>query len=184
MDGDNPQSAPGTAAHLGLVVRHIAGSQSALYAYVCSLLGTSRGAADVLQEANVVLWEKAGEYDPARPFLPWAYRVAHFQVLAHRKRQARDRLVFDDELLAAVDAAIRRRDERADRELEALDGCVGKLTAGQRAVLDARYRDGESVEVIAGRSNKAPNALSAELYRLRKALMDCVRRALGREETA
>jgi len=173
-----------TPDRLGAVVRQIAASQSGLYAYVCALLGGSRGAADVLQEANVVLWEKAAEYDATRPFLPWAYGIAHFQVLAYRKRQSRDKLVFDDGLLAAVDAAVRRRDDRADRELEALDGCVGKLSPRQRAVLDARYRDGEAVEAIAGRLNKAPNALSAELYRLRKGLMDCVRRALGREETA
>ena len=161
------------------VVRHITACQSALYAYVCALLGTSAGAADVLQEANVVLWEKAGEYDPARPFLPWAYRVAYFQVLAHRKRLSRDKLVFDDDLLGAVSDALRRRDESADRELEALDGCVGKLPPRQRELLDARYRDGEPVESIARRGGKAPNALAAELYRVRKLLMDCVRRTLA-----
>jgi RNA polymerase sigma-70 factor, ECF subfamily len=160
------------------VVRHITGCQSALYAHVCSLLGTSAGAADVLQETNLVLWEKAGDYDSARPFLPWACRIAHFQVLAHRKRRSRDKLVFDDELLGAVSDALRRRDEAADRELEALDGCVGKLPPRQREVLDARYRNDEPVESIARRVGKAPNALAAELYRVRRLLMDCVRRTL------
>src|SRR5687767_1685246 len=94
---------------LTLVVRHVTSCQSALYAYGCALLGTSTGAADVLQETNVVLWEKAGEYDHDRPFLPWAYRVAHFQVLAYRKRLSRDKLVFDDELLGVVSDALRRR---------------------------------------------------------------------------
>ena len=164
------------------VVRHLAACQSGLYAYVCSLLGTSRGAADVLQEANVVLWEKAAEYDPARPFLPWAFRVAHYQVLAYRKRQSRDKLVFDDDLLAAVTDALRRRDESADRELQALDGCVGKLPARQRDVVEARYRTGEAVDAMARRLGKAPNAMAAELYRLRKQLMDCVRRTLAATE--
>src|SRR4051812_13542352 len=86
-------------ARLGAVVQHITACQAALYAYVCSLLGTSAGAADVLQEANLVLWEKAMEYDPERPFLPWARRIAHFQVLAYRKRQSREKLLFDDDLL-------------------------------------------------------------------------------------
>ena len=81
-------------------------------------------------------------------------------------------------------AALRRRDEQADRELEALDACVGKLPPRQRDVLDARYRDGEPVESIARRAGKAPNAVAAELYRVRKLLMDCVRRALASGDLA
>ncbi|QOV90850.1 sigma-70 family RNA polymerase sigma factor [Humisphaera borealis] len=161
------------------VVREITACQSALYAYVCTLLGTSSGAADVLQEANIVLWEKASEYDPSRPFLPWAFGIAYFQVLAHRKRLSRDKLVFDDELLNAVSDVLRRRDETADRELEALDGCVSKLAPHQRQVLDARYRDGQAVESIARRAGKAANATAAELYRVRKLLMDCIRRTMS-----
>src|SRR4051812_46768559 len=109
----NEDAEDGGRQRLSHVVREIAGCQSALYAYVCSLLGTSAGAADVVQEANVVLWETAREYDPARPFLPWAYRIAYFQVLAHRKRRSRDKLLFDDELLGTVTDALRRRDESA-----------------------------------------------------------------------
>ena len=89
-DGDNAHFRD-TRRAMTHVVREITACQSALYAYVCSLLGTSAGAADVLHEANVVLWEKAAEYDPSRPFLPWAYRIAYFQVLAHRKRRSRDK---------------------------------------------------------------------------------------------
>jgi RNA polymerase sigma-70 factor (ECF subfamily) len=175
---------PPDSRRLADVVRHITACQSALYAYVCGLLGTSAGAADVLQEANVVLWEKAAEYDPARPFLPWAYRVAYFQVLAHRKRRGRDKLLFDDEMLATVSEAMTRRDDSADRELEALDGCIGKLPPRNRAVVEARYRDAEAVEAIARREGRAANAVAAELYRARKLLADCVRRAVARWETA
>lgn len=163
------------------VVRHLTASQSALYAYVCSLLGNSAGAADVLQEANVVLWEKAGEYDPARPFLPWAYKVAYFQVLAHRKGLSREKLIFDESLLAQIAAAFAKRDEDSGQQLAALDACVSKLPARQRSVVDARYRDGEPVEAIARRLQKAPNAIAADLYRIRKLLLDCVRSTLAME---
>ena len=64
----------------------LTGTQSRLYAYICSLIGGAAGARDVLQETNLVLWDKAQEYDPARPFLPWAYRIAYLQVLAYRKQ--------------------------------------------------------------------------------------------------
>jgi RNA polymerase sigma-70 factor (ECF subfamily) len=144
---------------MALVVRELTASQSALYAYVCALLGTSARAADVPQEANVILWEKAAEYDVNRPFLPWAYRIAYFQVLAHRKRLSRKKLIFNDEMLAPVKDAFQKRDTSADRELEALDGCLGKLSPRNRAVVDARYRDGEQVESTARRVGRAPNAV-------------------------
>jgi RNA polymerase sigma-70 factor (ECF subfamily) len=166
------------------VVREITACQSALYAYVCALLSGSAGASDVLQETNLVLWEKAAEYDPHLPFLPWAFRIAHFQVLAHRKKCAREKLLFDDEMLAAVSDAIRRRDATADQELEALDRCLAKLPAHHRSVVDARYVDAEPVESIAARLGRAPNAVAAELYRARKLLADCVRRAMARWEPA
>ncbi len=164
------------------VVRLLTASQSNLYAYVCALLGTSAGAADVLQETNAVLWEKAGEYDPARPFMPWAYRIAHFQVMAYRKKRSREKLTFDDDLIEQISDAFRRRDEGMDRQLEALDGCLNKLSPRHRTVVDARYRDGQSLETIAQQAGKAPNAVAAELYRVRKALMECIQTTLAREE--
>lgn len=168
---------------MALVVRELTACQSALYAYVCALLGTSAGAADVLQEANVILWEKAAEYDSNRPFLPWAFRIAYFQVLAYRKRLSRDKLLFNDELLASVSDAFLRRNDLADRELKALDGCLEKLPHRNRTVVDARYRDGEQVESIARRLSRAPNAVAAELYRVRKQLAECIRETLARWET-
>src|SRR5688572_4735903 len=115
---NNPVKKMPDRGRLADLVREITACQSSLYAYVCSLLGTSAGAADVLQETNVVLWEKLGEYDPARPFIAWAYGVAYFQVLAHRKRLSRERLVFDDELLAVVSDVLSRRSDDVDRQLE------------------------------------------------------------------
>ena len=55
-------------------VQLLTGLQSRLYAYLCTLLVRSDDARDVLQETNVVLWKKAADYDPTRPFEPWAFR--------------------------------------------------------------------------------------------------------------
>lgn len=85
--------------------------QGRLYAYVLSLLGDPDQANDVLQEANLVLWRNAGEFQMGSNFRAWAFRIAHFQVMAHRQRQLRDRLVFDDELLAVLDPAAKAVDE-------------------------------------------------------------------------
>jgi RNA polymerase sigma-70 factor (ECF subfamily) len=169
------------SSRTGEFVQLLTGVQSRLYAYICSLIGSSGGARDVLQETNLVLWDKAHEYDPARPFLPWAYRIAYLQVLAYRKRCARSRLIFDEELLGAIAAEFVRRDEQHDRQLEALSQCLESLTGERRELVDRRYRYGDSVEQIADRLRKAPNVISASLYRIRKALLQCIESRLAAE---
>ena len=166
--------------HAAQVVYHITNCQSALYAYICSLLGTSAGAADVLQETNLVLWEKAAEYDAERPFQPWAYKFAYFQVLAYRKRRSRDRLVFSEDVVEQISQAFLGREGSLDEELDALGRCLEKIPAAGRALLEARYAKGQSVNDIAAARNKGANAVAAELYRLRKLLLECIGRQLGR----
>ena len=34
-------------------------------------------AEDILQDVLMALWKKFPEYDPALPFLPWAFRFAY-----------------------------------------------------------------------------------------------------------
>jgi RNA polymerase sigma-70 factor (ECF subfamily) len=168
-----------TLNRTGEFVQLLTGVQSRLYAYICSMLADAAGARDVLQETNLALWDKAGEYDPARPFAPWAYRVAYLQVLAYRKRVARSRLVFDEQLVSELAEQTRARDDDLDRRLEALHHCVGRLDEPRRELLDLRYARGESVDRIAGRLRKPPNVVAASLYRIRKALLGCIESRLA-----
>jgi RNA polymerase sigma-70 factor (ECF subfamily) len=163
----------------GEFVRLLVGIQSRLYAYICSLIGGANDAFDVLQETNVVLWDKADEYDPSRPFAPWAYQIAYFQVMAYRKRCERSRLVFDEGLMSQVAEEFCRGDGDDALRLEALALCMEKLPASRRDLLDRRYRDGESIDQLARRLRKAPNVVSASLYRVRKALLECIKGRLA-----
>ena len=67
--------------------------------YVYSMIPRSADAAEVVQVVSVKLWEKWGNYDHERPFIPWAIRFAWLEVLKWRQRLAREKLVFSDELL-------------------------------------------------------------------------------------
>ena len=167
--------------HTPAFVGHLTGCQSSLYAFISALLGGAEGAGDVLQETNIVLWNKAGDFDPSRPFLPWAYTFARFQVMAWRKKQSRDRLILDDELVDRVAADFVALDLTAELQLEALEGCLSKMAPSQRQLLDSRYTHGEAVNEIAVRMGREENAISASLYRIRRALMRCVEATLGQE---
>ena len=164
-------------------VQRLTAGQSALYAFV-SLMGGVDQANDVLQETNLKLCKRAGEYDAAQPFLRWAYGFARFEVMAWRKRQTRSRLVLDDELVALAAADFEDRAPQAAHQLAALEACVEKLPPQQRALVAARYREGLPVHDIAAQSGRPANAVAALLYRVRKALAMCVENSLPMEDPA
>lgn len=160
---------------------HLTSHQSTLYAAITAMLGGIEGAQDVLQETNVVLLEKAGNYDAARPFVPWALTFAKFQVMAWRKRQSRDRLVLNDDLFAVLADRLAVEAAPPNRRLDAIESCLGKLQADSRELVDARYVHGEPVQDIAQRLGRSVNVVSVTLFRIRKALLDCVRQTLAAE---
>ena len=164
---------PSSPDGLSLFVERLTAAQSALHGYIHASLANGVDVSDVLQETNRVLWKKADTYDSTRPFLPWAYRVAHFEVLAFRKRQTRDRLVFDEELLGQITEEYVRQVPEVG-EWSAMDVCLGKLTPSQRELIEKRYANGDSVNQIAATQGKPANAVSAMLYRLRALLADCI----------
>lgn len=162
-------------------IQQLTGAQSALYACIRTLMAGAPEAADVLQETNCVLWQKAAEYDATRPFLPWAYRVAHFQVMAFRKRQSRERLVFDDELVGVLADEFSVQSNVGDGALRAMERCLQKLPPAHRKLVAAKYEQGDSVNQIARRAGKPANAISALLYRVRRLLAECIERTLAEE---
>ena len=165
-------------------VQRLTAGQSALYAFIVSLMGGVDQANDVLQETNLKLCQRAGEYDAAQPFLRWAYAFARFEVMAWRKRQTRSRLVLDDELVALVAADLEDQAPQAEHQLAVLEACVEKLPSHQRELVAARYHKCLPVQEIAAQSGRPENAVAALLYRVRKALAQCVENSLPKEDAA
>ena len=164
------------------LVQQITAAQSSLYAFILTLMAGQEGAADVLQETNLKLIRELHRYDTSRPFLPWAMTLAKFEVMAWRTRRGRSRLVLDNDVGELMAEEI--IDSQDDRELAALESCLAALPARQRELIAARYDEGETVRAIAKRLGQPENALAALLYRVRKALHECITTKLAREEFA
>ncbi len=62
-----------------LLIRLLARHQEELFRYIFALMPHEEDARDVLQETSVALFRKFAEYDPAKPFLAWAYRFAYVE---------------------------------------------------------------------------------------------------------
>lgn len=155
-------------------------TQPRLHAYILSLVFNKERAQDILQQTNLVLLEKEKDFTHGTEFFAWSARVAYYEVLADRRRRARDRHLFSDELLAVVAAESSKTLASLEDRSDALRKCLDKLSSTNREILMRRYRPGGNVAEIAASIGKTPNALSALLHRLRSGLVDCVSRQLNR----
>ncbi|OAI53247.1 hypothetical protein AYO44_04240 [Planctomycetaceae bacterium SCGC AG-212-F19] len=163
--------------HQDEFIMHLTAAQASLWAYVFSLLPDHMAAQDVLQETNLTLWRKATDFQPGTSFLAWACQVAYFHVLSHRRQMRRDRLVFDDNVIAYL--AERQADRAAELgdRLVALRGCLEKLPEPSRRLLQERYAPGGSVKDLAETDGRSVAALSQVLYRIREKLLNCIETA-------
>src|SRR5437773_2214535 len=102
--------------------------QRRLMGYLQALVQNRSDAEELLQETNLYICRHAAEFQPGTDFNAWALRIAHFRMLEWRKRQSRDRLVFDDSMLERLAVAAQSVDTQADRRRDALEGCLERLT--------------------------------------------------------
>jgi RNA polymerase sigma-70 factor, ECF subfamily len=152
--------------------------QRCLYLYISSLVYRADDAADVLQETNLALWRDAQRSLEVAEFRPWAYRVAYHQVLAYRKRRARDRLHFDESLLQKLAEDAQAPLGEVDAYQEALRLCSRKLPPHNRRVLAMRYTSALSLKMIAQQLGSSVTAVSQSLRRIRIVLLSCIRDVL------
>jgi RNA polymerase sigma-70 factor, ECF subfamily len=164
-----------------LITRH----QTAIYAYVLTIMPDRVAAQDILQETNLVLCRKIQEFEPGTNFKAWSFRIAYWQTMAHLKRvQRAGTVALEPDVLELV--AHEAEDELLDFEDRhfALKSCLQKLPAGDASILLAHYQRGESIAEISGRLGRTREALKQVLLRIRRSLRTCIERQLASEARA
>ena len=163
------------------IVGQIAQHQGALYGYILSMLFRRQDALDVLQETNMVLWRKRNQAPIGAEFLPWACRVASFEVLVYKRRFSRDRHFFSDSILASLAATTTEPAVDHDARITALQRCVKRLPERSRALLLARYERCQPVSEIADKASQSVAAVTQSLFRIRQRLLTCIRKNVALE---
>jgi RNA polymerase sigma-70 factor (ECF subfamily) len=166
---DGPQSIPDSR-----FIEALTFHQPVLEAYCHANLARREDAWEVLQQTNLKLWEKSAAWNPETEFLPWAFAVARFTMLAFFRDKMRDRLVFDEDVLESMAAETATAASELPERQEALGRCLEKLTAEQRGLLHAHYTDGRPLREIAKASHRSESAVKMTLLRLRHTLADCI----------
>jgi RNA polymerase sigma-70 factor (ECF subfamily) len=155
-------------------------SQDRIYAYVVTMLPNRADAEEVFQQTSLLLWKKWQQFDAERDFVAWACGMAHHEVQNFlRKHGRRGRVYLSDDVLAEVAQTRLDLHDTLEVRRQALVQCLEKLGETQRSVLERCYAGTQSIKTIAAELGQTPNALYMTLKRLRRALFDCVNRAVA-----
>ncbi|WP_411844855.1 sigma-70 family RNA polymerase sigma factor [Roseibacillus persicicus] len=149
-------------------------SERRLRAFVYGMVPSQQDVDEVMQEVSIVLWKKFDKFEPGTEFIRWAYAVARFEVLAYRRKKARDRLCFSENLLELLANEYEEERQVLEDERHALAACLERLPASERELILTAYGKDLRINEIAEASGLTASSLYKRLNRLRKRLLDCV----------
>ena len=152
--------------------------QPRLYGFILKRLADRDQTLEVLQRTNLVICQKATDYRPGTSFEAWTFTIARFQLMAWRKAQSRNRLVFSDTVYEQIDGKPERSEIDDDARVDVLKDCVKQLNVDERKLLEQRYQEDLPLATIASTMDTSLDAIGMRLSRVRKKLGACIERRL------
>jgi RNA polymerase sigma-70 factor (ECF subfamily) len=137
---------------------------------------------DLMQQTKVRLWEQFGEYDSDKDFGAWACTIAHYLVLAHRKRSQRMHTQLSDEYVRLMAEEVERLSPEQEARRSALEECLKHLAEGSRLLIALCYSGSYSIKQVAEELNRSVGATQKAVYRIRQKLLVCIEQRLVRDE--
>ena len=167
--------------HLSQFVALLTEHQSAIRAFIKSLIPNASDIADVLQNTNLVLWEKKAEFTIGTNFRAWAFTIARYRALEYRQKMIKDNLiVFSDEILDMINLRAKSIDSTHTEETHiALDECLRKLSLKNQQLIRARYAGKTNITEFSKLDGRSSGSLRVTLNRLRTTLRDCIDKKLN-----
>ena len=156
-------------------------AQRQLYLFILAQVGNTQTAEEILQETNLVIWSKCSQFEIGSNFMAWVRQIAVYEVLKWRQKRSRDKLTFSDDFVQRVAASFTPPSEQIERRQQALQGCLEKLNAQDRNLIQQRYQPGITGKELARSLGRPPNSVYQSLGRIRKTLLECVQRTLAVE---
>jgi RNA polymerase sigma-70 factor (ECF subfamily) len=163
---------------LGLFLK----AEPRVYAYIRSQVPHRADAEDILQETASTLWAKFDAFSPGSDFLAWAYQVARFKVRHHYDKQRRRKRLFSQAFVELVANQTEQMSDQLGELQPKLAECMKRLPDADREVVDLCYGSDTTVATVAAELGRPVNTIRSVLKRARRALYECIQRAIGREE--
>ena len=164
-------------------LRLLMANQGRIYAYILTLVPNWSDADDIMQEATAVMWRKFDKFKSGTDFAAWGVSIAHYEILKFRKRNRRNHLHLNENLLRDVAEKCRETKDEKEKRLCALQECLTKLSEQDRRLIRLRYERYATTKRVAQRVGRSVQGMYKTMARIHYALQQCVRRVLVMERT-
>lgn len=147
-----------------------------LYATVLRILKHERRSEEVLQEAYIKVWQKAGSFDADKASaITWLATLARNTAIDQLRREPVTRPDSDEPLdQLAGDFPDGARALSQAREQDRLRFCLDQLEQGRADLVRLAYLDGYSRTDLAERFEQPVNTIKTWLHRALKQLKGCM----------
>ncbi len=162
----------------------ILSNQVRIHNFIRSLVSNRQDAEDLFQKTSMVLWRKFDQYESGTNFASWAMRVAYFEVCDYRKKLARSKVTFNQEIFDALSEKVAELSLGADERREALEFCLGSLSDVNKELIQLRYMQDKTVEEVAEAVDRPVKTVYRILQQVRSWLQGCIETRLSRESMA
>lgn len=156
-------------------------SQQRIFSFIQTLVYHWSDAEEILQETNIILWRKREQFDLSTDFVRWANQIAYYEILKFRKKSLQKQK-FSDAFLECVAQDMFEHGDSLQRQSRALEGCLKKLPQKDREVIQKRYFEGVTTQMIASLLGRPVRSVYFSLQRIRDLLHRCVLHTLAAEE--
>ena len=157
-------------------------NQRRINSYVLSVVPNLSDADDIMQETISVMWRKFDEFEIGTDFANWGMKVAYYCILGHRRKKAKDKLVFSETLFQQIHEIAAEKQQSTEARIEHLRKCIGKLQSTDQRLLKARYELNYSAQNLAVQLDRSVQYVYKHLARIHHTLHLCVKRAFHEAE--
>lgn len=176
IDGD---IVPFDAERVSAFVVELGKHQRRLFLYILSMVPHAADAEDLLQETNVILWQKFSQFEPDTSFFSWASRIAYHKILQYREGRGRDAALVDESVVSAIAVEAEAMVDELEEQRLALASCLNRLKEKDRRLIALRYVAGASIEGLSRELGRPENSITHSLGRIREKLYRCIRNSLA-----
>ena len=153
--------------------------QRALYLSIMPMVRSPSDAEEVLQEANVVILNKWRQFQPGSNFLAWCRAIARLEVFRFRRRNFHRIQLLDDDVMQLIAEKIEEEALDVEQHRRILMDCLGRLREPDQELIRRRYTQGVTGDEVASQLGRPANSVYQSLGRIRRMLLECMRRRLA-----
>jgi RNA polymerase sigma-70 factor, ECF subfamily len=162
------------AAFVEIITQH----QRILYGYIYTLVRNSADADDLLQETNLVLWNKRSECILVKNFSAWACRIAFFKVQNFLKTRSRSRVCFNENLISKISEMQIDNVDMHTINSALLVNCLEKLSSSSQQLLKLCYDENQTIQEVAKQLDRPVGSIYNGLRQIRLKLWKCIKYAI------